>query len=1135
MKYIHRRRLSLSRISLFSCVLFIVGLFFISSGCDDAVQQTSNPTLSISTTAIVFPAPMLGQVTSEVSVEVSNTGGAQLQISEAELIEDDPVTELILLDRADWAQGNVTLEPGVTRTLRLQWTILDAQPDRGRLTLISNGGTVTLSIDTPDLDPELSLTATPGGPLDSPNGAVEITSVRPGEVSPIRVMLKSEGSVPLTLEGLCLVGVGEDCLDGQESADGVFRLCHGIDPSEDCAPPMIPDEPLLYGAEYTFSLLYAPTEGSFDQRATRVLIASDSTSAPRYILRFTGVPCRREAAEDICGTCGDGVLDEREGCDDGNLSEADGCLNDCTLTTCGDAQVQGEEECDDGDGSDEDDCLSTCKRAICGDGVTRTDLSEGDDGFEACDDGDDDEDDACLPTCALATCGDGVVRTDLMEGEVGFEACDDGNESDEDDCLNSCAQARCGDGVIHQGQEECDGGEAGEEGCTETCQRARCGDGVRQSGEQCDDGNPDGGDGCDELCRTESCGNGVVQGDEACDDGGESATCNVNCTLARCGDLIVNMQATEQCDTGGESPTCDIDCTTPVCGDRVLNRQANEQCDIGGESTSCDFDCTFPQCGDGLVNRTAGEQCDTGGASASCDADCTSPVCGDGVINTFAGEECDDRGPSASCNIDCTLAVCGDGLVNQLSNEQCDDRGESAGCNANCTLARCGDGVINASRNEQCDDRVQTANCNANCTLAVCGDGLVNPLRNEQCDDRVQTANCNSNCTLARCGDGVINQARGEECDDRGETPNCNADCTLAECGDGYINQARGEQCDDRVESQNCDVDCTSAFCGDGVINQTRGEVCDGGPLCSPSCQPEAPLSSYLDRCLDPEDCETGLCVEDVGDTQMCTIECVTHEDCASEHLCILGECIFDDTGEECSSNTPETCASNSCLALVSSSTGHCTRSCSTADECPAGYACADIEGQRVCVDIELSCTSPADCLTGLCIPSLGCTSECQAASDCPRRYPTLDPYPCAIDFGASQPICVPPIDIIGDEGLGTICQATQIQCRSGLCDTDIFPDNEFLGICTQICTTEGGCPAGFGCAPVIEDTGIVLVCKPAGSRPIGAPCDRAADCASALCDATNRICSRFCTDDQLCPSDMLCLRIDGTRISLCR
>ena len=168
------------------------------------------------------------------------------------------------------------------------------------------------------------------------------------------------------------------------------------------------------------------------------------------------------------------------------------------------------------------------------------------------------------------------------------------------------------------------------------------------------------------------CGDGAVEGDEDCDDAGESATCDDDCTLATCGDGVVNITAAEQCDEGGESATCDVDCTAATCGDGVFNAAAGELCDEGGATALCDADCTLGECGDGVINAAAGEACDDAGESAGCNLDCSLVTCGDGITNLAAGEACDDAGESAGCNLDCSLATCGDGLTNATAGEACD-------------------------------------------------------------------------------------------------------------------------------------------------------------------------------------------------------------------------------------------------------------------------------------------------------------------------------------------------------------------------------------------------------------------------------------------------------------------------------
>jgi hypothetical protein len=55
-----------------------------------------------------------------------------------------------------------------------------------------------------------------------------------------------------------------------------------------------------------------------------------------------------------------------------------------------------------------------------------------------------------------------------------------------------------------------------------------------------------------------------------------------------------------------------------------------EECDDMGESIGCDVDCTLAICGDGLVNLTSGETCDDGGTGVSCLPGCT--PCPDGIV-----------------------------------------------------------------------------------------------------------------------------------------------------------------------------------------------------------------------------------------------------------------------------------------------------------------------------------------------------------------------------------------------------------------------------------------------------------------------------------------------------------------------
>lgn len=384
--------------------------------------------------------------------------------------------------------------------------------------------------------------------------------------------------------------------------------------------------------------------------------------------------------------CGDGVTDTGESCDDGPLNDdelADACRTNCALAECGDGTVDAGEECDLGLGNSDvaaDTCRTTCVNPYCGDNVT--------DGGEACDDGNNDDHDACLGDCLAANvCGDGI--TNLLA-----ETCDDGGTTPGDGCSASC--------TVEVGW-TCEplGG-----GCEPIC-----GDGLLLGGEECDDDNLLDRDGCASDCTIEAgwtcptdgsgcfstCNDGITVGAEECDadlplDPLPTATCDVDCSVALCGDDHVNPEAGEDCDDQNTSnnDACLSDCTANVCGDgwtlATVTDPNFEECDGDGggdgtETATCDADCTFQDCGDGYHNTASSEECDLGDGFNSdvdpdtCRTDCRLPYCGDGVHDT--GEACDsplgnndliaDR-----CRVGCTLPVCGDGVHDPGYGEECD-------------------------------------------------------------------------------------------------------------------------------------------------------------------------------------------------------------------------------------------------------------------------------------------------------------------------------------------------------------------------------------------------------------------------------------------------------------------------------
>jgi cysteine-rich repeat protein len=313
----------------------------------------------------------------------------------------------------------------------------------------------------------------------------------------------------------------------------------------------------------------------------------------------------------------------------------------CSGEGCGDGVVNGDEECDGDDlgGMDCTDvgyaegtlsCDSMCAFDIsgcevplnCGNGVVDED--------EECDD--EGESAYCDADCTLPECGDGLVNATVGE------ECDDGGESAS--CDEDCTAAECGDGTVNlSAGEDCDDATA-TAACDADCTPAECGDGTvnPHAGEECDDGGETAT--CDVDCTLPECGDGAlnVAAGEECDDGGESAACDGDCTPSECGDGTLNVSAGEECDDGNlvDDDGCDSDCTNE-CGNGLPD--PGEECDDGGETATCDVDCTLPECGDGTLNVSAGEECDDGNliSGDSCDASCISECTPTSITTTFDG------------------------------------------------------------------------------------------------------------------------------------------------------------------------------------------------------------------------------------------------------------------------------------------------------------------------------------------------------------------------------------------------------------------------------------------------------------------------------------------------------------------
>jgi spore coat protein A len=127
-------------------------------------------------------------------------------------------------------------------------------------------------------------------------------------------------------------------------------------------------------------------------------------------------------------------------------------------------------------------------------------------------------------------------------------------------------------------------------------------------------------------------------------------------TVTTCGDGALGMPD-EECDDAGESAECDVDCTMPVCGDGVTNTLAGETCDDGGtvDGDGCSSTCTLEADDGGEVDGGGPDGGETDGGPGDVDL-------GDagGDSNLSAGDTDAPSGNATSAGCGCGAAAPGD-------------------------------------------------------------------------------------------------------------------------------------------------------------------------------------------------------------------------------------------------------------------------------------------------------------------------------------------------------------------------------------------------------------------------------------------------------------------------------------------
>lgn len=394
----------------------------------------------------------------------------------------------------------------------------------------------------------------------------------------------------------------------------------------------------------------------------------------------------------------------------------------------------------------------------------------------------------------------------------------------------------------------------------------------------------------------------------------------------------------------------------------------------------------------------------------------------------------------------------------------------------------------------------------------------------------------NSDCAAGRCVAGKCERECFAAIDCPSDRPACVSGWCEASGDGGPVDSGKPDASDSgKPDSTPIDTGSDSSIVDSFVVDTELPDTEAPDTFVADTTPPDVTTGKkgYLTKCASNDECTSGVCSPSAP--RFCTRACTSHGDCAHGQICGGGICRIDDTGKACSTGSPSTCLE---FCYGTSLASHCTHACSSATECPAGYACMPVGGgKKVCVDIERPCSAPEQCpsASGFCGASgVGCTANCDTAADCPVRLVGLPAYTC--EGTGTGRVCRPPSDILGSDPLGSTCPATGLNyCRSGACDDGTSPPT-----CAQRCTVRGGCAGAWGCFP-LEDPGppaaALLVCSPAGTAWLGDACTRGRDCQSSICQSPG-YCTRLCVDN-LCPDGMSCVAApltatDGTPIKLC-
>ena len=163
---------------------------FLLFSCEDTSVGSAGA-LEVVPVEVVFPAPLPDEPEQTIDIELRNVGGGPLKVASIVLEEDDPLSELSIVDADAWSRIR-DIPPGTRATVTVAWRPQDARAETGRLIISHNAGAATVvPIRTTRVDPVIQVSTTPNGTAENKEITQVLSDALPGRSSGLRSSCKA--------------------------------------------------------------------------------------------------------------------------------------------------------------------------------------------------------------------------------------------------------------------------------------------------------------------------------------------------------------------------------------------------------------------------------------------------------------------------------------------------------------------------------------------------------------------------------------------------------------------------------------------------------------------------------------------------------------------------------------------------------------------------------------------------------------------------------------------------------------------------------------------------------------------------------------------------------------------------------